>query len=86
VYTIDGTSTYTFTNDLSVSASFYLGVGYNPYADSFYYSGEIKELFVFNATLENNKLRIIEGYLAHKWGLTGSLPSNHPYKSSAPTV
>ena len=26
-----------------------------------------------------------EGYLAHKWGLTGSLPSSHPYKTSAPT-
>jgi hypothetical protein len=25
-----------------------------------------------------------EGYLAHKWGLTGSLPSSHPYKTSAP--
>jgi gliding motility-associated-like protein len=25
-----------------------------------------------------------EGYLAHKWGLESSLPSNHPYKSSAP--
>jgi len=25
-----------------------------------------------------------EGYLAHKWGLTGNLPVNHPYKSSAP--
>jgi len=25
-----------------------------------------------------------EGYLAHKWGLTGSLPSDHPYKNSAP--
>jgi len=27
----------------------------------------------------------VEGYLAHKWGLTGDLASNHPYKSSAPT-
>jgi len=26
-----------------------------------------------------------EGYLAHKWGLTGNLPVSHPYKSSAPT-
>jgi hypothetical protein len=26
----------------------------------------------------------IEGYLAHKWAQTGSLPSDHPYKSSAP--
>lgn len=25
-----------------------------------------------------------EGYLAHKWGLTSSLPVSHPYKSSAP--
>ena len=26
-----------------------------------------------------------EGYLAHKWGLTSSLPVSHPYKTSAPT-
>jgi hypothetical protein len=25
-----------------------------------------------------------EGYLAHKWGLEGSLPVGHPYKSVAP--
>ena len=25
-----------------------------------------------------------EGYLAHKWGLEGNLPSDHAYKSSAP--
>lgn len=28
----------------------------------------------------------IEGYLAHKWGLEANLPSDHPYKSSAPVV
>jgi hypothetical protein len=27
----------------------------------------------------------IEGYLAHKWGLAGSLPSDHPYKSVPPS-
>jgi len=26
----------------------------------------------------------IEGYLAHKWGLTSELPGGHPYKTSAP--
>ena len=26
-----------------------------------------------------------EGYLAHKWALTGNLPASHPYKSLAPT-
>lgn len=25
-----------------------------------------------------------EGYIAHKWGLTSTLPVSHPYKSSAP--
>lgn len=28
----------------------------------------------------------VEGYLAHKWGLTANLPSDHPYKSAAPTI
>ena len=26
------------------------------------------------------------GYLAHKWGLTANLPSDHPYKTNPPTV
>ena len=26
-----------------------------------------------------------EGYLAHKWGHTGSLPADHPYKNTPPT-
>lgn len=26
----------------------------------------------------------IEGYLAHKWGLTANLPAGHPYKTSPP--
>ena len=26
-----------------------------------------------------------EGYLAHKWALTGNLPVSHPYKNTAPT-
>ena len=25
-----------------------------------------------------------EVYLAHKWGLTSNLPSDHPYKNNAP--
>ena len=27
-----------------------------------------------------------EGYLAHKWGLTASLPAGHPYKTVGPTA
>ena len=28
----------------------------------------------------------VEGYLAHKWGITDLLPSDHPYKSAAPQI
>jgi hypothetical protein len=28
----------------------------------------------------------MEGYLAHKWGLTAGLPVDHPYKTNPPTI
>ena len=31
-----------------------------------------------------NDQQKIEGYLAHKWGLTANLPSDHPYKDNPP--
>lgn len=42
--------------------------------------GEI--LHIENATAAN--IEKVEGYLAHKWGLAGSLPAGHPYKTAAP--
>jgi hypothetical protein len=35
-------------------------------------------------TTDTTTRQLIEGYLAWKWGLTSSLPSDHPYKNSAP--
>ena len=46
------------------------------------WTGEIGEIIAVGTTIEREK---IEGYLAHKWGLTSSLPTSHPYKSSQPT-
>jgi len=41
-------------------------------------------------TLANNATQtetdLIEGYLAWKWDLVSSLPNDHPYKNSAPTL
>jgi hypothetical protein len=42
------------------------------------------ELIVTSAT-DSVTRQLIEGYLAHKWGTTGSLPAGHPYKVSAPS-
>jgi len=45
--------------------------------------GEIAEMvYMANPTL--SQIQKVEGYAAHKYSLTGSLPSDHPYKSAAP--
>jgi hypothetical protein len=46
--------------------------------------GDMAELLLIPATLSDADAALLEGYLAHKWGLTGSLPADHPYKTAAP--
>jgi hypothetical protein len=55
-----------------------------------FFQGRCYEIVIVTSRLlpddsDGNYLKI-EGYLAHKWGLSGSLPSGHPYKISAPTL
>ena len=45
---------------------------------------DLYELIVINGTVSTDTRQKIEGYLAHKWGLTSSLPNDHPYKSIVP--
>ena len=49
------------------------------------FNGDLAELIVFNHPLAPGEVQMVEGYLAHKWGLTGSLPSTHPCKTSLST-
>jgi hypothetical protein len=46
--------------------------------------GNIAEIIFCDEKNSDATRQQIEGYLAHKWGLTANLPSNHPYKSVAP--
>jgi hypothetical protein len=48
------------------------------------YDGYIAEVLHFLRTLSDEDMKRIEGYLAHKWGLTAELPIGHPYKDSPP--
>lgn len=49
--------------------------------------GEIHEiLLVHNGDLGTGVIDKIEGFLAHKWDLLSSLPSDHPYKTSPPLL
>ena len=49
-----------------------------------YYDGTIAEIIIISDEITSVKRQKIEGYLAHKWGLEGNLPSNHPYATSPP--
>jgi hypothetical protein len=48
-------------------------------------NGNICEVVVVLESSTSTREKI-EGYLAHKWGLTANLPGGHPYKTTAPTV
>jgi len=47
-------------------------------------NGIISEVVIYNFSLGTSDRQKVEGYLAWKWSLQSLLPSNHPYKNSAP--
>jgi hypothetical protein len=48
--------------------------------------GKLSEIVYVNRGLALSQQQQLEGYLAWKWGLQTNLPSNHPYRNTAPTV
>jgi hypothetical protein len=48
-------------------------------------NGSIAEVVLLPAAATETQRQKLEGYLAHKWGLTANLPSDHPYKTTGPT-
>jgi hypothetical protein len=48
------------------------------------FAGDIAELIAYNTVLSEGVRHKVEGYLAHKWGLAGSLPSTHTYRVGKP--
>lgn len=51
---------------------------------TWYVGGPVGEVIIVDGTPSDITRKKIEGYLAHKWELESLLPSDHPYKSSAP--
>jgi len=43
------------------------------------------ELVVYNQYFEKSERQLLEGYLAWKWALQGTLPVNHPFSKISPT-
>jgi hypothetical protein len=49
-------------------------------------NGKMSEVVMVSSTMTSDDRQKLEGYLAHKWGLTANLPALHPYKTNPPTV
>jgi hypothetical protein len=47
--------------------------------------GNLAEVVFVSSEVTTATRQRIEGYLAHKWGLTANLPNDHPYKTVGPT-
>ena len=84
---IDGSLNINDTASLVDSTDVELNVG-NVHlgAANRYFDGAIGECILIDSPVTNATRQKLEGYLAHKWGLTSNLPSNHPYKDQEPLI
>ena len=60
-------------------------IGYG-HPNSFYLTGSISEILIYNAVLSTSQRQVIEGYLAWKWNMQSSLSFNHPFRNFTPTT
>ena len=54
------------------------------YAGAQYGQMLMGEFVILESSASVNDRQKLEGYLAHKWGLTANLPAGHPYKVNPP--
>jgi len=80
------TSTNTAPSSISFTNDSNLWIGAVRANGALAYSPAIKfaEVIVSSTLLSTDNRQKLEGYLAHKWGLTANLPADHPYKTNAP--
>ena len=91
-YLYNGTTSYISINGVQelsgsvgtagFSGNFVLGARHS--SDQNFFKGSVYEFLIFSENLTNDNRQKVEGYLAHKWGLTTNLPADHPYKNNAP--
>lgn len=78
----DGVERVNFNASGNVGADLYLGIN-GIYLNSGLI-GSISEFILLSTEADTTTRQRLEGYLAHKWGLTANLPNDHPYKTVAP--
>ncbi|MBT3667945.1 MAG: hypothetical protein HN548_10755, partial [Opitutae bacterium] len=61
-----------------------LGNGIDGSGNNHFFGGKINEVMIFSSALNDHAIRRLEGYLGHKWGVSGNLDGNHSYKNNRP--
>jgi Bacterial Ig domain len=92
-----GTTFYTYSNGVAQSQAataytrgtntldlYRLGTKLIKNVESAWFAGTIGEFFILNGTISATNRRKLEGYTAHKWGVSGNLPVGHVYSVSPP--
>jgi len=77
----------TFNGPIGSGQNYYVGTlndRGSPLANAVF-NGRFCEAVAFDYEIDAYVRQKLEGYLAHKWGLTANLPSGHPYKLVGPT-
>jgi hypothetical protein len=84
---VNGTSVGTKTGNNAACTGLVLGSFYttNNINTGDNFNGLTGEIIMYNGALSDEYRQKVEGYLAWKWGLVGSLPSGHPYKTVQPS-
>jgi len=86
---VDGANAFTPVNDYDNSINTNQDIRIMRNRANQRLDGRVAEFFVVGALPGTGGTNIsdfekAEGYLAHKWGLTGNLPSDHPFKNVSP--
>lgn len=68
----------------SVAAPRALRLGSTGAAGEKPFGGDIAEVIMLTGPLTDCQRRMLEGYLAHRWGFAPSLPASHPYRAAPP--
>ena len=71
-------------NDVTIQGG--ITIGKDRSYDGRGWEGKISEVIIFDYKLNDADHQIVEGYLAHKWGLSANLPGDHAYKTEPPQI
>ena len=77
------TTTNASTTGVNLSGSV-ARIGFANVGDKFI--GNIAEIVYFNRTVTDTQRQLMEGYLAHKWGLDAGLPASHLHVAYRPLL